>query len=450
MDYFRTLAHAIIGRQPNLAVDRDLSAASFGPSDSIGDDRGWLARAIEGGKSKSSRQVNELIALHLPVVWACVNRIGNPVARFPMKIMEPRESGSGSVEVTQHPMSGISLRMNERMSSRNVRKTVQGHALLWGNGYCEIQRNQAGEAIGLWPLMPWATGPRVEGGDFFYRTTIEGRQFRLEPQDVVHIMDLSTDGYIGKSQITMAREAIGMALAMEEFGAKFFANDAKSGGFLLHPGRLSAQAQTNLGGSAKKGDRTDPGASLEKQSGLNNAHRVKVLEEGMKFVQTTIPPEDSQFLGSREFQTAEIARMYDVPLILLQSHQNTTTWGSGIEQLMIGFIRQTVAPWIGAWEQELNYKLFTAREREQGLYVKFNMNEYLRGDSAARATFYRELFQVAGISPNKILELEDMDGIGPDGDEHFVPANFTTLKRAVNPPPPPPGAAVTEQVRENA
>ncbi|WP_257837041.1 phage portal protein [Phenylobacterium sp. J426] len=161
---------------------------------------------------------------------------------------------------------------------------------------------------------------------------------------------------------------------------------------------------------------------------------MKVLEEGMKFVQTMIPPEDAQFLGSREFQIAELARIFDVPLILLQSHEKTTSWGSGIEQLMIGFVQQTIAPWVAADEQELNWKLFTEEEREKGLYVKYNMKGLLRGDSAARAAFYKAMFEVGGFSPNQILALEDEEGIGAIGEHHFVPVNFQTIERAVAAP----------------
>jgi phage portal protein BeeE len=107
---------------------------------------------------------------------------------------------------------------------------------------------------------------------------------------------------------------------------------------------------------------------------------------------------------------------------------------------MIGFIRQTVGPWVDAWEQELNWKLFTEDEKAQGYYVKFNMNALLRGDMAARADFYQKVFAVGGFSPNKILELEDEDGIGPEGDHHFVPANFVTLTKATDPEYQPSGA----------
>lgn len=427
------------------------NAAMWGPSQSVGDHDSWLIRAIGGGKTNAGISVSENTALQLPVVYACVNRIANPLAQFPVKIMKPKPTGGGYVEVTDHPLSRrLGLRPNDLMSSRTIRKTVQGHALLWGNGYAEIERNGKGQAVGLWPLLPWNTSPFRAGDALKYRTNIAGDSFEIDSGDVLHVMDLSQDGYTGLSPVALAREALGMAKAMEAFGGKFFANDAKSGGFLMHPGKLSTTAMTNLGGS--KGDgaaATSPGGRLEKQGGLDNAHRVKVLEEGMKFIQTTIPPEDAQFLGSRLMQIAEIARMYDVPLILLQSSDGVPSWGTGIEQLMIGFVRQTVQPWVNAWEQEMNWKLFTEEERAAGYFVKFNMNAYLRGDSAARSAFYTSLFAVGGISPNRVLELEDEEPIGAIGDHHFVPANFVTLDHAINPPALPSGAAVTETIREN-
>lgn len=399
--------------------------AAIGSSQPVSDSNHWLIRMIGGGKSKAGPDVSEHSALYLPVVYACVNRIGNPIAQFPVQIFEKKANG-GSAPVNEHPMSGrIGLRPNDYMSSRTLRKTVQGHSLLWGNGYCEIERNGRGEAVGLFPLLPWNTNPVRQSGRLIYRTVIEGRSFELDHDDVLHVMDLSQDGYVGRSQIALARQAVGMALAMEEFGGKFFANDAKSGGFLMHPGKLSGNAQLNLGGRKDEAPES-PGTRLEKQGGLDNAHRVKVLEEGMKFIQTTIPPEDAQFLGSREFQIAEIARMYDVPLVLLQSQQGTTAWGTGIEQLMIGFVRQTISPWVGAWEQEYNWKLFTAAERERGLYVKHNMNAIMRGDMAGRATYYSQALGHGGgrgwMTQNEVRELEEQDRMD-GGDELPSPPN---------------------------
>jgi len=396
---------------------------------------GWLVRHL-APKSKSGVYVSEYTARHLPVVYACVNRISNPIARFPLRMYQTIDDRKKRIVTdNDHPFAtAIGLRPNEFMSSRTLRKTGQGHALLWGNGYLEIERNRRGQAVGLFPLRPEVTAPVRENGNHFFRSSISGQSIELASDDVIHIMDQSQDGYVGLSQIHMARNAVGMGLALEEFGGKFFANDMKSGGFLMHPGRLSANARDNIKGRGDgKTSAASSAKSLEDQGGLENAHRVKVLEEGMKFIQTTIPPEDAQFLGTREFQIAEIARIYDVPLILLQSQEKQTSFGAGIEQLMIAFVRQTIDPWINAWEEELNYKLFTDSERANGYYVKFNMNALLRGDMAARADFYQKLFGVAGLSPNNILALEDMDDIGPAGDHYFVPSNYVTLERATDP-----------------
>jgi HK97 family phage portal protein len=209
----------------------------------------------------------------------------------------------------------------------------------------------------------------------------------------------------------MAREAVGLGLAMERFGAKFFANDTKSGGFIQYPGRLGPQAQQNLQ------------ESLDEQGGLSNAHRVKVLEEGAKFVQTTIPPEDAQFLGSREFQIAEIARIYNVPLWMIQSHEKTTSWGSGIEQMGLGFVRYTLQPWLVRWEQEANRKLFTRQEREAGYFVKFNVSALERGDTSARINYYASGIQNGWLNRNEARAKEEMneeDGLG----EFLEPRNM--------------------------
>lgn len=423
------------------------AAAAFGATQSVSDSGGWLVRHV-APKTKAGVSVNEYGAMYLPIVYACVNRISNPMAMFPLRMYRPgKKENAELVSAKDHPLAGlINVRPNPGMASRTLRKTVQAHALLWGNGYLEIERNRGGQATGLYPLLPDRTRPVRQDGRHFFRTTIDGRQFEIDQDDVIHIMDQSHDGYVGLSQIAHARQSVGWGLAMEEFGSKFFANDAKSGGFLMHPGRLSPTAKDNVRGGKKAGEASpaNPAADLERQGGLDNAHRIKVLEEGMKWIQTTIPPEDAQFLGSREFQIADICRIYDVPLILVQSHEKSTAWGTGIEQLMIGFVRQTIAPWCGAWEQELNWKLFTPQEREQGYYVKFNMNAFLRGDSAARAAFYKDMFGVGAFSPNMILELEEEDSIGPSGDHHFVPANFTTLENAVKPAPKESGVVVDQ------
>lgn len=400
-----------VGRKAGAVdVAAEMSAAHFSAGQSVSQD-GLFLRLIGHGKTKAGVFVGEHTARNFPIVYAFVNQTSNPIAHFPLRIMRRTPDEKSPEEATSHPLSRrLKMRSNDLMSSRTFRKTIQSHALLWGNGYAEIERNGRGQAVGLWPLMPDVTRPKKSGDQFFFETKINGKRIEIDHGDVIHIMDQSQDGYVGLSQVGLARQAIGMGLAMEEFGAKFFANDAKSGGFLMHPGKLSGPAKGNLRGP--NGDRQaapeSPAAALERQGGLDNAHRVKVLEEGMKWNTTTVPPEDAQFLGSREMQVAEVACIYDVPLILVQSHEKSTSWGSGIEQLMIGFYQQTIALWVGAWEEEFNWKLFTKEEQALGYHVKFNMNALLRGDMEARSAFYKAMFEL-GKTMNQILALEDMN-----------------------------------------
>lgn len=365
--------------------------AAFGASNSASDPNHWIVRAF-GARTKSGILVNEWSALNLPVVYACVGRISNPIGMFPIQVFR-READGTAVEDKDHKLNTILRRRpNPYMNARTLKKTGQAHALLWGNAYLEIQRNNRGEVVGLWPLMPWATHPDRKDDTLQYRTVIDGTSFTLPDENVIHVMDLSLDGYCGLSQICLARAAVGLAQAAEQFGEKFFANDARSGGFLQHPGKLGDKAVSNIQNS------------FEEQGGLDNAHRVKVLEEGMKYISTTIPPDDAQFLSTRQFQIAEIARIYNVPLFLLQENTKDTSWGSGLEQMMIAFVVHTLQPWTEAWEQEINWKCFTEKEREQGYFVKFNMNALLRGDMAARAEFYK-----GGITDGWMLRSEARD-----------------------------------------
>ena len=203
--------------------------AVFGPSQPLSAPGHWITTAV-GGKTQSGITVNEWTALNLPAVYACVSRIANPIAMFPIQIF--KDVNGQSVRDTTHPLNRIlQKKSNPWMQPRTVMKTVQAHALLWGNGYIEIERNGKGEVTGLWPLLPWATHPVRDKEELVYRTVIDGNSFRLRDENVLHLMDLSLDGYCGLSQITLARAAVGLAQAAETFGEKFFANDARSGAF---------------------------------------------------------------------------------------------------------------------------------------------------------------------------------------------------------------------------
>jgi len=397
---------------------KSIFAGVFGPTQPASSDDHWIVRAF-GRRTSSGVTVSEYSALNLPVVYACVNRISNPIAMFPLQIFRTGADGE-AVEDRNHRLNAIlRSRPNPFMNTRDLKKTGQAHACLWGNGYQEIQRNGAGEAIALWPLLPWSTSPDKSTDQLRFKTVIDGKTFTLPAQDVVHVMDISLDGYCGLSPIQQARSAVGLAQAAETYGEKFFANDARSGGFLQHPGKLSTKAKDNI---------TDP---IEEKTGLDNAHRIKVLEEGMKFVSTTIPPDDAQFLSTREFQIGEIARMYNVPLFLLQHSEPGTVWGSGMEQMMIAFVVHTLEPWTTAWESEYNLKLFSEAERAAGYYVKFNMNALLRGDMKARSDYYASGIQNGWMTREWAAKKEDMPSY-PGLEIPLVPVNMQPINQQGN------------------
>ncbi len=407
--------------------------ASFGPSSGVSGDGGWILRAIGGGKTDAGVPVSEWTAITLPVVYACVSIIADNLAQLPLNVYRTLPKGGREIAADHRLQAILHDSPNEDMSSFVLRQTVSHHALLWGNGYCEIERNRGGEPIGLWPLYPDRTRARKPNGERLrYESSINGQIVRLDPADVLHIPALGFDGYVGYSPVAVARQAIGMGLAMEKFGAKFFANDSKSGGFLQHPGKLGDEGVKNVA------------TGFNAQGGPDNAFKIKVLEEGMKFIATTIPPDDAQFLSSREFQVAEIARIYRVPLVMLQSMEKSSSWGSGIEQMMIGFVVWTIQPWLVRWEQELNRKLLSDEERAEGYFIKFNLNALLRGDMKARGQFYKDLFGLGSINPNEIRALEEMNPYEA-GNQFRVPLNMEDPENPADdedddaPPPPNPG-----------
>jgi HK97 family phage portal protein len=333
----------------------------------------------------------------LPVVYRAVSLIADAIAYMPLEIYR-RESKRRVLADDRDDYWVVNRSPNQNMTSFVWRQTSSSHMLLWGNGHNYISRKGNGMAAEIIPLLPDRTSAvKDPGKDLYYQTTIEDEPLKLPADDVLHIPALGFDGLCGYSPIYMARQAVGLGLALEEFGGKFFANDAKSGGFLQYPGKLGDPAIKNLTESLSG-----------KQGGLQNAHKIKILEEGAKFVQTTIPPEDAQFLGTREFQIAEIARLYGIPLHMLQSHEKVTSWGSGIEEMTLGFVKFTLAPWIARWEQELNRKLFLPSEQKK-FYAKFNMNALLRGDANSRADYYGKGIKDGWLEVNEAREKEDLD-----------------------------------------
>ena len=368
------------------------------------------------GASSSGKSVNEKTALQTTAVYACVRILAETIASLPLHTY--RYSTGGKEKAMNHPLYYLlHSEPNPEMTSFVFRETLMGHLLLWGNAYAQIIRDGRGRVLGLYPLLPSKMlVNRTDQGILFYQYEKDGRTYFLGNHDVLHIPGLGFDGLIGYSPIAMAKNAIGMAIATEEYGAKFFANGASPGGVLEHPGVVK-----------------DPGKIRESWNavyqGSGNAHRVAVLEEGMKFQPIGIPPEQAQFLETRKYQLNEIARIFRIPPHMIGDLEKSSF--SNIEQQSLEFVMYTLDPWVLRWEQAIQRALFSESEKRQ-YFVKFNVDGLLRGDYQSRMNGYAVGRQNGWLSANDIRELENMNRIAAEegGDLYLINGNMTKLKDA--------------------
>ncbi len=356
------------------------------------------------GQTTAGRSVNDRTAMQVTAVYACVRILAEAIAGLPLNVYQYRPDGSKE-KVYSHPLYRILHdEPNPEMTSFIFRETMMSHLLLHGNAYAQIIRNGRGEVVSLYPLMPDRMDvSRDKGGRLYYTYTRnydepggkqKYEQVVLRKEDVLHIPGLGFDGLIGYSPIAMAKNAIGMAIATEEYGASFFANGATPGGILEHPGIV------------KDPDRLRQ--SWQAQFSGKNSHSVAVLEEGMTFKQMSIPPNEAQFLETRKFQINEIARIFRVPPHMVGDLEKSSF--SNIEQQSLDFVMYTLNPWIVRWEQAMQQALLLPAEKGR-LSFRFNVDGLLRGDYQSRMNGYAVARQNGWMSANDIRELENMNPI---------------------------------------
>ena len=377
------------------------------------------------GGTTSGKAVTERSAMQMTAVYSCVRILSEAVAGLPLHLYKYMDSG-GKAMALDHPLYHLLHdEPNPEMSSFVFRETLMTHLLLWGNAYAQIIRNGKNEIVALYPLMPNKMSvDRDENGRLYYTyyrgsdEAIKNTEFAvtLQPSDVLHIPGLGFDGLVGYSPIAMAKNAIGMAIACEEYGAKFFANGAAPGGVLEHPGtikdpqRVRESWQSTFGGSG-------------------NANKIAVLEEGMKYTPIGISPEQAQFLETRKFQINEIARIFRVPPHMVGDLEKSSF--SNIEQQSLEFVKYTLDPWVIRWEQSIQRSLLSKDEKSV-YFVKFNLEGLLRGDYQSRMNGYAIGRQNGWMSANDIRELENLDRIPAEdgGDLYLINGNMLPLKNA--------------------
>lgn len=375
------------------------------------------------GRTTSGNPVNETTAMQTTAVYACVRILSEAIASLPVHVYQYKDGG-GKEMVIDHPLYQVLHdEPNPEMTSFVFRETLMSHLLIWGNAYAQIIRDGAGRVLGLYPLLPNKMDvQRDDKGEIYYvysRSSDENPNFKeygdikLKKEDVLHIPGLGFDGLIGYSPIAMAKNAVGMTLACEEYGASFFANGANPGGVLEHPGVLK-----------------DPSKIRDSWNdvyrGTSNAHKIAVLEEGMKYQQVGIPPKEAQFLETRKFQINEIARLYRIPPNMVGDLEKSSF--SNIEQQSLEFVKYTLDTWVIRWEQSLQKALLLPGEKGK-YFIKLNVDGLMRGDYQSRMNGYSIGRQNGWLSANDIREMEDMNPL-PDeegGNLYLINGNMCKL-----------------------
>lgn len=374
------------------------------------------------GPTSAGKPVTERSAMQMTAVYACVRILSEAIAGLPLHVYRYEAGGSRS-KALDHPLYVLLHdEPNPEMTSFVFRETLMTHLLLWGNAYAQVIRNGKGEVLGLYPLMPnHIEVGRNKHGKLEYVYTRTGdepdqdqpRKVTLSPADVLHIPGLGFDGLVGYSPIAMAKNAIGLAIATEEYGASFFANGAAPGGVLEHPGTIKDPARVRESWQSTFG-------------GSRNSNKIAVLEEGMTYTPIGISPEQAQFLETRKFQINEIARIFRIPPHMVGDLEKSSF--SNIEQQSLEFVKYTLEPWVIRWEQAITKTLLSPDEKPR-VFVKFNLEGLLRGDYVSRMNGYATARQNGWMSANDIRALENLDLIPENqgGDVYLVNGNMLPL-----------------------
>lgn len=391
----------------------------------VGNETSWIRGIFNLNESATGVKVDEFTALTISAVYACVRILAETVASLPLPVYQRLPNG-GKRRAPEHYLYGLLHDMpNSEMSSFELRETMMGHLLLWGNAYAELVRDGAGRVREVWPLRPdrmrVIRDQLTDEIVYLYAVkssfdlTLEPNILRMRPDQVLHLRGLAYDGIRGYSPVTVNKETLGLASATQEYGARFFGNGARPGGILSSNRPLSKEAKNQL--------REDWNNAY---GGLTNAQRVAVLQEGVTWQAVGVPPEEAQFLQSRTFSLNDIARVYRIPPHLLQELSRSTN--NNIEHQGLDFVIHTIRPWAVRWEGAFYRSLFLPGERDE-YFAEYLLDGLVRGDMQTRYQAYAVGRQWGWLSANEIREKENLNPIDPedgDGDSYIVPLNMTS------------------------
>ena len=375
------------------------------PSTSLSNPAEWL---FSDNKSTTGISVTETSAMQLSAVFGAVRVISETIASLPWHVM--RTENDVVLNASDHYIEKLIHEPNNMMTDFTFREVCQAHLCLHGNAFIVIKRDASGQAVRMIPVHPDRVEVKIYEDSKFY--TIDDKE-TFDDSEMIHLIGLSFDGIVGKSVIESAKDSIGLGLAADRFGGSFFGNGANISAVLTHPGRLSDEAYQRMIRSWH-----------QRNSGLDNAHKTAILEEGMKVEKMSISPSESQFLETRQFSVVDIARFFRIPLAYLGSIENSST-RANIEEQGIQFQRNTILPWVKRWESEFNKKLFM---NDKAHYIRFNMEGLLRGDIKSRYEAYTKGRQWGWISANDVRRFENLAPI-EGGDAYLQPLNMVDVSK---------------------
>lgn len=362
-----------------------------------------LITALGGSNMVGDIPVTVESALTLSAVWRAMNVISGTLAGLPLK--HYLKTDSGRTELKKSSALSLLKRPNNFMTGFIWRESLMAVCLGYGNAYSIIKRNASAVATETIPIHPDNCIPFKDDSKMWYLVRVDDKSYVVPSENMLHFPGLSFNGLVGKAPIGIARESLGGAMATQKFGNNFFANGANIGGVLSTPGEMSDTVYNRLKTSW-----------AERYQGVNNSNKVAILEGGTTFEKIGIPPEDAQFIQTRNFHTTEVARWFGVPPHLLMDLERSTN--NNIEHQGMEFVTYTLLPWANRWEEELQRKIIRTDKQDEE-YFEHDFGGLLRGDAKSRAEYYKGLFAIGAISPAMIAQLENLPK-PPNGDSFYI------------------------------
>lgn len=389
---------------------------------------------LGGRKTRSGTVINEQECLSISAVFRAVDLLASHLAMLPLPIFKVTGEDERNRDRNHRFNRLLNLQPNPDQTAFAMKRAIMAHCLLWGNGRIQIQR-LAGQPAQLWPLLPSVTsthryksGPKK--GQLYHKTIrANGNTEEIDDTDCIHVSNLGIDGIVGYEIIKhLAADNMGLTKALETYAESYFGNGAIPGLVIQHPGKLKNPEKL-----AKEWKRA--------YGGPGGANSVAVLEEKATAEVLSHPNDASQFLESRTYQVKDVARWFNIPPHMLMEMSEATF--SNISEQVLSYVKYSLAPWLEAWKQELNRKLLTVAEARRWV-IDFITEAFLKGDPKGRAEYYKTMLEIGVFTINEIRRLENMNPIGPAGDQHFISTTFTTAERmledVVNPPEDEPTA----------